>query len=89
MRSQSLPIPREVVAHGIGRSGANVKRIEERTGCRVHISTDQESDDNGGGLFWAYAKLHGTFRQIDGAKRSIIGLIYSLTSQSEYNQGFD
>ncbi len=87
--TQSLPVPRSVVGHIIGRGGANIKKTQEVTGCKVKIT---DASDGGGGdessesSFWAYARLRGTPRQIDGAKRRIIGLIYSLEDESRYDR---
>ena len=87
--TQSLPVPRSVVGHIIGRGGANIKKTQEMTGCKVKIT---DASDGGGGdessesSFWAYARLRGTPRQIDGAKRRIIGLIYSLEDESRYDR---
>ena len=87
--TQSLPVPRSVVGHIIGRGGANIKKTQEVTGCKVKIT---DASDGGGGdessesSFWAYARLRGTPRQIDGAKRRIIGLIYSLEDERRYDR---
>tara|TARA_B100000963_G_scaffold194379_1_gene169126 strand:+ start:453 stop:821 length:369 start_codon:yes stop_codon:yes gene_type:complete len=91
--TQSLPVPRSVVGHIIGKGGVNIKKTQEVSGCRVKIT--DASDGGGGGdessesSFWAYARLRGTPRQIDGAKRRIIGLIYSLEDQSRYDRGYE
>ena len=84
--TQSLPVPRSVVGHIIGRGGANIKKTQEATGCKVKITdaSDGGGDDSSSESFWSYARLRGTPRQIDGAKRRIIGLIYSLEDESRY-----
>lgn len=89
--TQSLPVPRSVVGHIIGRGGANIKKTQEATGCKVKITdaSDSGGDDSSSESFWAYARLRGTPRQIDGAKRRIIGLIYSLEDESRYDRGYE
>ena len=94
--TQSLPVPRSVVGHIIGKGGANIKRTQELSGCKVKITDASDGGGGGGGgdessesSFWAYARLRGTPRQIDGAKRRIIGLIYSLEDESRYDRGYE
>ena len=61
--TQSLPVPRSVVGHIIGKGGVNIKKTQEVSGCRVKIT--DASDGGGGGdessesSFWAYARLRG------------------------------
>ena len=71
--SQSLPVPLNCVPFIIGRAGATIKRVAEKTGCKLHIS---DAPDNSMGIDWRYVSIRGSIAGINSAKRFIMMYVW-------------
>jgi hypothetical protein len=71
--SQSLPIPLACVPFIIGRAGATIKRVAEKTGCKLHIS---EQAEHGMGIEWRYISVRGSIAGVNSAKRFIMMYVW-------------
>ena len=64
--TQSLPVPRSVVGHIIGRGGANIKKTQEKSSLRGH-----RSDSGGRCAFWLRSGcVSAAFSLCDSSPRS-------------------
>ena len=68
-----MPIPLATVPFIIGRAGATIKRIAEKTGCKLHIS---EAPENGMGIEWRYISVRGSIAGVNSAKRFIMMYVW-------------
>ena len=75
VQSQSWPFPTNLVGFLIGKSGANIQRIEQSTGCKIQVSKDPKVDGPDGMYSFTYVRIRGDIRSIDRVKRIMMRII--------------
>ena len=86
-RSELISIPVDLVGTLIGRNGEKIRTLEARSGAKIKVSKEMESDPSKPHM--RDIRLEGGYAEIDAAKREINDLVRDNATGNGYHHGND